>query len=83
MKHSEKTVRRFKYVGEGENLASKIDSLPNDLKISKFYLKTLPRFRRSEGLGNIGAGSIVNKDIPANVLAVGSPAKVIKTFIKN
>lgn len=26
----------------------------------------------------IGAGSVVNKDIPANVVAVGSPCKVIK-----
>lgn len=28
----------------------------------------------------IGANSIVTKDIPANVIAVGSPAKVIKTI---
>ena len=26
----------------------------------------------------IGAGSVVNKDIPANVVAVGNPCKVIK-----
>ena len=26
----------------------------------------------------IGAGSVVNHDIPANVIAAGSPAKVIK-----
>lgn len=26
----------------------------------------------------IGAGSIVNKDIPANVLAIGNPVKVVK-----
>ena len=37
MKHDEKTVRRFAYVGEGENLATKIDELPEELKISKFY----------------------------------------------
>lgn len=28
----------------------------------------------------IGAGSIVNKDIPANVVAVGNPCKVIKNL---
>ncbi len=28
----------------------------------------------------IGAGSIVNKDIPSNVVAVGNPCKVIKTI---
>ena len=37
MNHAEKTVERFKYVGEGQNLAQLIDSLPDDLKISKFY----------------------------------------------
>lgn len=29
----------------------------------------------------IGAGSVVNKDIPANTVAVGNPAKVIKHLI--
>lgn len=29
----------------------------------------------------IGAGSVVNKDIPSNVVAVGNPCKVIKTNI--
>lgn len=28
----------------------------------------------------IGAGSIVTKDIPANVIAAGNPCKIIKTF---
>lgn len=37
MKHSPKTISRFKYIDQGENLASKIDLLPADLKISKFY----------------------------------------------
>ncbi len=37
MKHSEKTVSRFKYIPEGDNVANHIDSLPEDLKISKFY----------------------------------------------
>lgn len=30
----------------------------------------------------IGAGSVVNKDIPSNVVAVGNPCRVIKTFLK-
>lgn len=37
MNHSKKTIERFKYVKEGENLAKKIDELPEELKISKFY----------------------------------------------
>ena len=37
MNHAPKTVERFKYIGQGENLAEKIDLLPDDLKISKFY----------------------------------------------
>lgn len=37
MNHDEKTVRRFRYVKEGENLAKIVDKLPEDLKISKFY----------------------------------------------
>ena len=37
MNHSKKTIERFKYIGQGENLAEKIDILPNELKISKFY----------------------------------------------
>lgn len=31
----------------------------------------------------IGAGSVVTKDIPANVLAVGSPCKVLREFNEN
>lgn len=37
MDHNEKTVRRFKYIPEGDSIANHIDELPNDLKISKFY----------------------------------------------
>ena len=37
MKHASKTIERFKYVGEGQNLAQLIDKLPSELKISKFY----------------------------------------------
>lgn len=37
MNHAPKTIERFKYVREGENLAQLIDELPNNLKISKFY----------------------------------------------
>ena len=29
----------------------------------------------------IGAGSVVTRDIPPNSLAVGSPCKVIKSFV--
>jgi maltose O-acetyltransferase len=28
----------------------------------------------------IGAGSVVTKDIPANCLAVGNPARVVRRF---
>lgn len=31
----------------------------------------------------IGAGSVVTKDIPDNVVVVGNPAKVIKTIDDN
>ncbi len=37
MKHSDKTIARFKYIPEGDSIANHIDKLPNDLKISKFY----------------------------------------------
>lgn len=37
MNHNEKTVRRFKYIPEGDNISNHIDKLPDDLKISKFY----------------------------------------------
>lgn len=37
MNHSPKTVERFKLIPEGENIASHMDDVPEDLKISKFY----------------------------------------------
>lgn len=37
MNHAPKTIERFKYIPEGENIAKNIDKLPNHLKISKFY----------------------------------------------
>lgn len=37
MNHSEKTIERFKYIPEGDNIANHIDELPDDLKISRFY----------------------------------------------
>lgn len=37
MKHDKKTITRFGYVREGENIAQIIDTLPDELKISKFY----------------------------------------------
>lgn len=30
----------------------------------------------------IGAGSVVNKDIPSNVVAVGNPCKVVKEILE-
>jgi DNA (cytosine-5)-methyltransferase 1 len=37
MQHSPKTIKRFKYIPEGDSIANHIDELPEDLKISKFY----------------------------------------------
>ncbi len=37
MNHAPKTVERFKYIPEGENIAKNIEKLPEHLKISKFY----------------------------------------------
>ena len=37
MSHAPKTAARFKYIPEGESIAKYIDTLPEDLKISKFY----------------------------------------------
>jgi len=37
MQHSPKTIKRFKYIKAGSNIAECIDDLPKNLKISKFY----------------------------------------------
>ena len=37
MGHSEKTVRRFKYIPAGKNIVSVMDEVPKELKISKYY----------------------------------------------
>ncbi len=37
MNHAPKTIERFKYIPEGENIAKNIEKLPEHLKISKFY----------------------------------------------
>ncbi len=37
MNHSAKTVERFKYIPEGDNIANHMDKVPEELKISKFY----------------------------------------------
>lgn len=37
MNHGEKTVERFKYIPEGDNIANHMDCVPDELKISKFY----------------------------------------------
>ena len=37
MKHGEKTVNRFKLIPEGKNIADVMDSIPEELQISKFY----------------------------------------------
>lgn len=37
MNHSPKTIERFKYIPEGENIAKNMDNVPEELKISRFY----------------------------------------------
>ena len=37
MKHSKKTIDRFKFIKEGGNITEVMDDLPDDLKISNFY----------------------------------------------
>ena len=37
MNHSPKTVERFKYIPEGDNIANHMDTVPSELKISRFY----------------------------------------------
>lgn len=37
MNHNPKTVERFKYIPEGDNIANHMDIVPSELKISRFY----------------------------------------------
>ena len=37
MNHAPKTVERFKYIPEGDNIANHMDELPEELRISRFY----------------------------------------------
>ncbi|MDE6476166.1 MAG: DNA cytosine methyltransferase [Erysipelotrichaceae bacterium] len=37
MNHNEKTIERFKYIPEGENIAKHMDKVPANLQISRFY----------------------------------------------
>lgn len=37
MNHNPRTVERFRYIPEGDNIANHIDELPEELKISRFY----------------------------------------------
>lgn len=37
MNHNPKTVERFKYIPEGDNIANHMDTVPSELKISRFY----------------------------------------------
>ena len=37
MKHSKKTVDRFKFINPGSNIQERMDDLPEELKISNFY----------------------------------------------
>lgn len=37
MNHAPKTVARFKYIPEGDNIANHMDEVPDELKISRFY----------------------------------------------
>ena len=66
--------------GEGNIKVSKIkDTFTNDAT-KKLILKSITG--NGEGtIGDntiIGAGSVVTKDIPSNVVAVGNPCKIIK-----
>lgn len=57
MNHNEKTIERFKYIPEGDNIANHIDKLPKELKISKFYSR--------------GATMRLNGDEPSPTLVPG------------
>lgn len=49
MKHSAKTIERFKFIPEGDNIANHMDEVPEELKISKFYSRgNTMRLNRNE-----------------------------------
>ena len=49
MKHSPKTIERFKLIPEGDNIANHMDEVPEELKISKFYSRgNTMRLNRNE-----------------------------------
>lgn len=57
MKHNEKTIRRFKFIPEGKNIANIIDLLPEDLKVSKFYSRgNTQRLDRNESVPTLVPG---------------------------
>ena len=57
MKHSKKTIDRFKLIPEGSNIADVIDEIPEELKISAFYSR--------------GNTQRLNRNLPAPTLVPG------------
>ena len=57
MNHGAKTIARFKYIPEGDNIANHMDKVPDELKISKFYSR--------------GATMRLNGDEPSPTLVPG------------
>ena len=77
---------------EKQKLYNEIETLPEELTIQVVnfieFLKLsyvdgeAPESVTIKSKSNvvIGAGSVVNKDIPSNVVAVGNPCKVLKNI---